>query len=171
MKKINYFTRLNPPAPVISETVDTVKKTFELKRNVKVIDKDNDLYDIVSELVVVDEVDTDKLTKSFAGQTGLAAVLKRVAITGDTSLLGGASYDSDEIFDATKIPSSIGEVKAAADKLSEYDQLPDAIKKGRSVDEFIAQFSQTELDAYIKSLVDAEIAKLQAKEIKEGGSN
>lgn len=168
MAKINYFTRLNPPSPVITKEVSPIIQTFELKRSVKVIDKDNDIYDIVEEYVVVDEVDTDKLTKSFAGQTGLEAVLKRVAITGDTSLLGGASYDSEEIFDATKVPSTLGEVKAAADKLSEYDKLPDDLKKGRTVEEFIAQFTQADLDAYLKGLVEAEIAKVKAAD--KGGA-
>lgn len=168
MVKINYFTRLNPPKPASFAPCDTVVKTYELKRKVEVIDKENDLYDIVEEFIVVDEVDTDKLTKSFAGQTGLESVLKRVAITGDISLLGGASYDSDQIFDATKVPSTLGEVKAAAEKLSDYDKLPDELKKGRTVEEFIAQFTQADLDSYVKGLVEAEIAKVKATD--KGGA-
>lgn len=165
MSKIKYYTRLNPPSPVITKNVDPVVRTYETKKTVKVIDKENDIYEITEELVCVQEVDTVKVTKSYAGQTGLESVMKRVAITGDTSLLGGVSYDGDGVVDVTKTPTTLGEVKALSEQVREYDKLPEELKKGRSLEEFIAQFNQAELDAYIKGVVDAQIAKA-----KEGGA-
>ena len=166
MPKVVFYSRKNPPKSYESKQYSTIYQDIEFKKDVKVIDKDNDVYEIVDKEVVVNAYDTDKLTKSFAGQTGLEAVMKRVAITGDVSLLG-SSLTSDEtpIVDATKVPNSIGEVKALADKVdSLVGSIPVELLKGRSVEDFLRDITAEQVKEYVDSFIKKQIDSTKTKE-------
>lgn len=145
------YTHANPPKPYKNNLVSPVFVETEMKKVAKVVDTAAGLAEIVDEIVVVSEVDTNKLTQSFIGQTGLEAVMKRVAITGDASLLNTITTDKDEIVDACVLPKSLGEVKALAKKADALEkQLPPELLKGRSVEEFLAGDIEAEIAAYIE---------------------
>ena len=169
MPKVVFYSRKNPPKAYESKKISTVFQEIEMKKDVNVIDKTNDVYEIVEKPVVVNEYDTEKLTKSFAGQTGLEAVMKRVAITGDVSLLGsGITSDETPLVDATKIPNSIGEVKKLADKVDALaGSLPKELLKGRSVEDFLRDITAEQVKEYVDSFIQQQIA---ATKTKEGGA-
>ena len=147
------YTPANPPKSYHNEKILPVVKEFEKKKVAKIVDAEAELAEIVDEIVVVSEVDTHKLSQSYIGQTGLEAVMKRVAITGDTSLLNTITSDSDAIADATSLPQTLGEVKALAIKADALEkQLPPELLKGRSVEEFLAGDIEAEISAYIEGL-------------------
>lgn len=147
------YTPANPRKPYKNEKISTIYKETEMKKVAKIVDAESELAEIVDEVVVVSEVDTHKLTQSFIGQTGLEAVMKRVAITGDASLLNTITTDKDEIADACALPTSLGEVKALAKQADALEkQLPPELLKGRSVEEFLAGDIEAEIAAYIEGL-------------------
>ena len=168
MPKVVFYSRKNPPKSYISKKITTLYQEIEMKKDVKVIDKDRDVYEIVDKEVIVNEYDTEKLTKSFSGQTGLEAVMKRVAITGDVSLLGsGLTPEPTPIVDATKVPASIGEVKALADKVhSLSESIPAELLKGRSVEDFLRDITAEQVKEYVDSIIQKQITPTT----KEGGA-
>lgn len=164
-KKISYFSRSRLAGPCKTEILSPLVSTYELKKTVKVIDKDNDIYEIIDELVEVNRIDTQALTDGYQGQTGTSALIKRVGLTGDTSLLDLKEYSEEQpITDASSIPSTLGEALKISKRVGVYESLDPALTKGRQVDDFIANFTQAELDAYIEERVK----KLTEK--KQGGS-
>lgn len=169
MPKVVFYSRKNPPKSYESKKYSTIFQEVEMKKDVNVIDKQNDVYEIVEKSVVVNEYDTEELTKSFAGQTGLEAVMKRVAITGDVSLLGSALTPTETpIVDATIVPNSIGEVKALADKVDALaGSIPAELLKGRSVEDFLRDITAEQVKEYVDSYIQQQIA---ATKTKEGGA-
>lgn len=169
MPKVVFYSRKNPPKAYISKNITTVYQETEMKKDVKVVDKDKDVYEIVDKEVIVNEYDTEKLTKSFAGQTGLEAVMKRVAITGDVSLLGsGLTPEPTPVVDATKVPTSIGEVKTLADKVDSLaGSIPPELLKGRSVEDFLRDITVEQIKEYVDSFIQKQI---DATKTKEGGA-
>lgn len=170
MKKIKFYSAVNPHPPVITKNVNRIFKEYEKIKDVKVIDKENDIYEIVDKYVEKSSVDLEELTQSFKGQTGLEAVMKRVAITGDTSILNTISSDKEmPVVDATKLPKSLGEVKANADKISDlYNKLPDEIKAGKTAEEIAKDFTQQDLTNYINNLIKI---KNENENVKGGNDN
>lgn len=168
MSKMVIYNRLNPPKEVYSKSLPTKIVTFRRVQDVKVLDKDNDVFEIVEKSVIENEVDTAKLTKSYQGKTGLEAVIKRVAITGDFTLLEDNSpYPS--FMDATKIPTTLGEVKQTAAKLQGFDSLPAELVKGRSAEEFLASVTMAEIEAYAKAKIGGSNNATVIPESTEGG--
>lgn len=165
--KIQFVTRSNYKPMTTDVHGSRTFKTFEKIKDVKVIDKEKDLFEIYDKVVETSSIDLDKYTQSFKGQTGLEAVMKRVAITGDSSLLNTISYDKEQpVFDATNIPTSLDEVKALANQVKDiYNKLPQELKKGNNP-ENILQLTQAQLDSYIKAEVDKALAATVNKEVK-----
>lgn len=154
IKKISYFSRSNLCEPCKTEILSPIVCTYELKKTVKVIDKDNDIYEIVDELVEVNRLDTQALTDGFQGETGTAALIKRVGLTGDTSLLDLQEFSEEQpIHDASKIPSTLGEALNISKGVKLYDSLDPALTKGRSPEDFIASLTQADLDAYVQERI------------------
>lgn len=170
MPKVVFYSRKNPPKSYESQKYSTIFQEVEMKKDVKVIDKENDVYEIVDKQVVINEFDTQKLTESYQGQTGLEAVMKRVAITGDVSLLGsGLTAEETPVLDATKIPNSIGEVKKLADKVDALaGSIPPELLKGRSVEDFLRDITAEQVKEYVDSYIQKQIAVTKPK---EGGAD
>ena len=147
------YTRINAPKPVKTIRVPTIYKEIEVVSMAGEKDESTGLYEIIEVEKVVNTYDTNELTQSFRGQTGIEAIMKRVAITGDTSLFNTITTSSDVVFDATKLPKTLGEAKALGESVdSIYSGIPDELKKGQSVSDFLANITSSDIDAYIASL-------------------
>lgn len=157
---ITFYSRVNRPKTVLTKPINVIFREREKVKDVKVIDKDNDLYEIVEKFIVTKEVNLTSLTNSYKGQTGLEAVMKRVAITGDISLLNTITTDKDSVFDATSLPKSYGEAVSASKKIEDiYSKIPDDLKNGMSVEDFISSITAEAIEAYVKKVSETKEVK------------
>lgn len=169
MMKIKYRTRANPPKAVKTKNIDTHFIEFEKIKGVKVIDKEKDLYEIEDQIVQRSKIDLEKLTQSYKGQTGLEAVMQRVALTGDLSLLNTITTENEEaVIDATKLPKTLGEVKKMASDIQNiYNKLPEEIKSGRTASDIANNFTQEDLTRFINSQIEKAIQQQKKEVVKD----
>lgn len=113
--------------------------------------------------IVEHKTDIQSLIDKDADQVGVVNIIRRIAQTGDLSLLQqGNPIDGD----LTELPQSIAEVQAKA--LSAellYAQLPEDMKKGLTMEQFVSRMDDDSIRGYFQSLVDK--AK-QSESVKEG---
>lgn len=135
---------------------DIVKKTGEGEEDFVIVQKITEVRTPIQEVV-----DRD------AGTTGIKALMERVALTGDDTLLNGTAISKDGVTsDYTKCPGDLMEVDLMAKRaVAAYDALPDEIKKGRSFNDFCNSFTTDEYALWVASLVKA---NKKADEKKDG---
>ena len=104
---------------------------------------------------------------SFAEDVGILNVLKKVAVSGDESLV--KQRPDPAFMDLTDFPTNkedmFNKVKEGVDA---FDKLPDDIKKKMSMEQFVNTFGQEQFDALIKEKVDAVLAAQKVQKEKEG---
>lgn len=105
--------------------------------------------------------------ESFADDVGVLNVLKKVAVSGDESLI--KQRPDPSYVDLTNFPTTKEDMFDTVKKgVDAFDKLPDDIKKKMSMEQFVNSFGQEQFDALIKEKVDAVLAAQKAQEKKEG---
>lgn len=126
---------------------------------------------LVEEVIVEDErVNRDDYINSFREDVGIANILKKVALSGDVSLLNQVQrpiLTPDEngfepIQDATILQEGETKIAQVGEEMrATYSALPDELKKGRSIEKFLGEVDQKEIEAFAKAYIAA----------KAGGNN
>lgn len=147
-------------------------------------DKDTDFVKSKS-VDEFDRTDRQKYIDSFDNEVGILNIMKKVALTGDVSLLNqtkrvslpGTDKDAlgrpvEDIADYTNYMGTdrADALNAYKKGRAQFDNLPDSLKGKKSFAE-VAKMSDSDIDAYIESSVKAykeQIAALKASQ--EGGN-
>lgn len=150
--------------------------------HVKMIgDKDTDFVKSIS----VDEysrIDRNKYIQENSNEVGILNILKKMALSGDVSLLNqthraslpGSDKDAlgrpvEDLADYTAY-SGMDRVEALEkfkEGVESFKSLDEGLKGNKSLEE-VAKLSDADIDAYIKGVADA--ARAQIEKLKEGGS-
>ena len=134
-----------------------------IAKKVNKLSKDDDsVFDVVEEIEITDIVDRQDYINQYQDEVGILNILKKVARTGDMSLLNQCK--TGQGVDLTDMPEDFLQAKALYDEaLAAYDQLPDKIKAGMTAEEFV-NVTAEKLGGNIKDYV----ASLNNKESDSG---
>lgn len=136
-----------------------VKTKVDAKGNV-----DQDEFEVQEVAVETERVNRQDYINSFREDVGIANILKKVALSGDATLLNQVSRnplpldaDGKEIVqDITPLQDGYEAVGDMGDNmLKTYAALPDDLKAGRTLEQFLTSVSQAEIDAYVAKQVAA----------------
>lgn len=161
MKIVYHYAKVPGVAKI--PTASTIKNDFITVQEVKVIDKEKELYEVHEVRKVKKSVDTNKLAQSFAGSCGVEAIMKKVAITGDTSIL---NTQTGEVFtDITKVPTTIHEAQALLAKGQKaFDSLDPKLKgDAQDANELLSNLTLEKLQKYINDAVASQVKKSEVK--------
>lgn len=135
---------------------DTDYIDYEIKQ--KVVKTGEGDYDFV----VVDEViehkrSIDASIQAYANEVGVEAMLNRVALTGDESILETLKAGNEgRVDDFTNFPGDLMEYQHRMVSAEEvFNSLDPKLTQGRTFAEFCEGISKEELDAYILSIIKA----------------
>lgn len=99
--------------------------------------------------VVIERTPIKELVNSHKDEVGVVNIIKRIAKTGDMSLL---EQNKPIYGDLSKLPQSDAEIKAKALELENiYKSLPADMTKGLTISEFVKTFGSKELIDYYKA--------------------
>lgn len=98
--------------------------------------------------------DIKALINSQADKVGVNNLVKRVLMTGDTSLIPAVNVDKEaKVIDITNIPASLLDADITAkESVAYYDSLPDGLKKGRTYAEFMSSITSEEFNQFLASI-------------------
>lgn len=117
----------------------------------------------IEEKVIEHETDIKEFVNSFKDEVGVRNILKKVAKTGDPTLLQQGEAMYADLSAIPELPQD--KLKAGAKVAEEFSKIDPALRGNQSVDGFIKNLSQEQLDKYIDEKVQARLA--QAKGDKE----
>lgn len=168
-------------APLIDKPIECKPIVFEKERvefhlvpkAVKVSDQDGIAQDtIVYEPVEKVRYNLQDYIASFADDVGIQNILKKLALSGDKSLLNQTGREPmnengglEPIQDYSNVPGNKTEAfEQVARGVAAFDTLPEDLKGKLSLTQFAELFGQEEFDKYIAGIV--------AKQVKatEGGN-
>lgn len=97
---------------------------------------------------------------SFADDVGIQNILKKLSISGDKSILNQTGREPlcpngglEPVQDYSNVPSSKAEAfNLVAAGVAAYDNLPADIKGKMSMEQFVKDFGQAQLDAFVESV-------------------
>lgn len=161
MKLVYHYANL--PKVIPTKCVCSTKNEYKTVDTVHVIDKEKELYEVKKERVITKSVDTDKIAQSYAGSTGVEAILKKVAITGDTTIL---NTQTGEVFtDITQVPTNIHEAQALIAKgQAAFESLDPALRgDAQDANELLANLTLEKLQQYINDAVVAQVKNAEVK--------
>jgi len=140
--------------PYISPAVEKFDKYY-IDYNIKFVPKllEGTDDDYILEMKVIESVrDIVEVINSQADDVGLKAMLERFEKTGDPSVLPSGVNATDQILDLTQIPQDGAEyfeyIHGLVDK---FKSLPEDLRKDMTLDEFVKNVSQQQVDAYLES--------------------
>lgn len=169
--KINYgpFTGLDPEIkPVASNTDYSIDNDIIKYKQIDVCIKTGEGeedYVLQKKVVPYSKENRKEVIESYRNDVGILNILKKVALTGDNTLLD-QRHNAIGI-DCTNLPANYMEAfEALENGLVSFKDLPDDIKNKMSVDEFVKNYKQEDFDAYIQAKVNAAI---EAQKKIEGG--
>ena len=170
----------NPFAPIPAELLAPQCKPIEYETTVKEtvlipyseeVDGDPENVVIKFKPVVKNEYDLQAYIESFADEVGIQNILKKLAISGDKSILNQTGREPlcpdgglEPIQDYSNVPKSKAEAfNAVVAGVQAFDELPEDIKGKMSLTQFVQLFGQEEFDNYIKGLMAANAPKEEVK--------
>ena len=124
---------------------------------------DEDDFIVEEEVVENERVNRDDYINSFREDVGIGNILKKVALSGDVSLFNQvkrvpqplAADGKEQVIDITPLQEGEEKVAAMGDNMRKtYSRLPDELKAGRSLEQFLEGVSQSEIDAFVSSYVE-----------------
>lgn len=133
----------------------------ELQDKVTVTDKKSGAYVIEKEVVETSRVDTQAYIDSFKDDVGIENILRKFNMVNDPELLNQVKRptvpigeDGKEVIqDYTGIPTTEEEaLKIAKRAMTEFDNLPKELTKGRTFNQFAESCTKEELLTYISSM-------------------
>lgn len=169
--KLNYgpFTGLDPEiTPEATTTsyeneVDIVK--YKVIDVVKTTGEGETDFVLIKKVVPYSKENRQVYIESFRNDVGIINILKKVALTGDATLLNQRSIVNG--IDSTELPTNYMDAVELLEKgLISFNELPDEVKSKMSYEEFAKNYKQEDFDAYINAKVKA---ILDAKK-EEGGA-
>lgn len=170
----------NPFAPIPAELLapqckpivyeQTVKETVLIPYSEEV-DGDPENVVIKYKPVVKNEYNLKDYIQSFADEVGIQNILKKLAISGDKSILNQTGREPlcpdgglEPIQDYSDVPKSKAEAFNSVVKgVQAFDELPEDLKGKMSLTQFVQLFGQEEFDNYIKGLMVANTPKEENK--------
>lgn len=150
--------------PFECSDIVTLEVADEIK---KITDDVTKKEDFVIEKVVreTSRLDANDYVQSFADDVGIENILKKIALTGDVSLLnqrqrsiGQVDENGYEVLqDYTGIPGDVLEAAAIVKSGRDvFSSLPADLVKGRSFAEFVETATQDEIQAYMLASLEAQ---------------
>lgn len=117
---------------------------------------------VMTPTLVKEKTNIKDLVMKHADEVGVVNIIRRIARTGDMSLL---NQNNPIDGDLTSLPKSIAEVQATALRAELlYSQLPESMRKEMSLDEFC----KTMTDDKIKDYYQKAFEEYKASQAKEG---
>lgn len=161
-RKFEYFDRNKRPKleypKSTGEYID-----YEIKQVKKSTGPNADDFEI-EEKVIENKTNIKEFINSFADQVGVENILKKVALTGDTSLLNQVPEVHG---DMSIIPEDAGEKFRMAKSAQEaYSKIDPELTQGQSMEEFIKGLNADKINAYIEAKINAKAAE-KKEEVKE----
>lgn len=140
------------------ERVDKlVKVKYDAKGTV-----DEDEFEVKEVVVPKTKINRQEYINSFREDVGIANILKKVALSGDVSLLNQVkrtnlplSNDGKEIVqDVTALQAGDEAIAKMGDNMRKtFNNLPDELKAGRSLESFLEGVTQAEIDAFVADYI------------------
>lgn len=162
------YSAINPRPLKLRKPVSSFVGTLEVIDTYKIIDIEKEIVEVHPQVIIKDSYDTDKLSNSFKGQTGIRAFAKKVAFPDLVEQFGA---ENNTLYDATNMPTDLREVKDVinAGNLAKQNmaKLPKAITKDQSPEDFVKNFKMEDVINYVKSLYDNKVEKKEVKEKDE----
>ena len=179
-KKLNKAPS-NPFCPIPAEFApkaldpvkfETIREEWVLIPRSKQVGDDSDNVILEYEAVKKGEIDIQEYIASFADEVGIQNILKKISLSGDTSLLNQTHRESlnpdgglEPVQDYSNVPKNKTEAfNAVIEGVNAFDNLPEDLKGKMSMAQFVQLFGQDEFDKYIASRIEA----LQPKETPKG---
>lgn len=127
--------------------------SYEEKQVVERIGEGDSDFVVRTKLIEHKE-DIKALINSQADQVGINNLIKRVLMTGDTSLIPAVNVDKEaKIVDVTNTPTTLLDAHLVAkESVAYYDSLPDGLKKGRTYAEFMSSITSEEFNQFLATL-------------------
>lgn len=115
----------------------------------------------------------DEYINSFADEVGIQNILRKLALTGDRSLLNQTGREPlcpdgglEPVQDYSNVPSNkTAAFNAVVEGVNAFDNLPDDLKGKMSMTQFVELFGQEQFNDYIKGLM------AQMEPVKDDGGN
>lgn len=125
---------------------------YEIKQVVKKVgDGDEDF--VIENKIIEHKRDIAQEINAQADQVGVYNLMKRVALTGDDSLLPPPLEKTGVTSDYTGVPDNLLDADLMAkERIAQFNALPDELKKGRNFEEFMTTFTQDEFSIWLNSL-------------------
>jgi hypothetical protein len=147
----NPFLVSNVPTK-FQDNFDEFYVDYEIKQVVKKVGDGEEDF-IIEDKVIEHKRDIKQEINAQADDVGVYNLMKRVALTGDDSLMPEPMPKTGVTSDYTNVPDNLLDADLMAkQRIAEFDSLPDALKKGRSFEEFMSSFTQDEFSAWLSSL-------------------
>lgn len=160
---MNFFVRPKEMKKVSSSYVPE-KDIVKYERKDKLVKADSEDDFVVEEVAVeVERVNRQEYIDSFREDVGIANILKKVALSGDASLLNQvkrqplpiADDGKEVIQDITPLQAGEDAVAKMGDNMRKtFADLPDELKAGRSLEQFCETCSKAEIDAFVASYIE-----------------
>lgn len=127
--------------------------SYEEKKIVEKIGEGESDY-VVKTKFIAHKEDIRALINSQADKVGVNNLVKRVLMTGDTSIIPAVNIDKEaKIVDITNTPASLLDADITAkESVAYYDSLPDSLKKGRTYAEFMSSITSEEFNQFLASI-------------------
>lgn len=129
---------------------------------------------VTYEPTFIKEYDIQEYIASFSDDVGIQNILKKLAISGDTSILNQTGRDPlcpngglEPIQDYSNVPTSKAEAFNFVEKgVAAYDALPEEIKGKMSLTQFVNEFGQAQFDAFVEKIKNQYSTNNKESEVK-----
>lgn len=129
---------------------------YEIKDIVKKVGDGEEDF-VITQKIIEHKRDIVQEINSQADSVGVYNLIKRVALTGDESLYPEPMPKTGVVSDYTNVPDNLLDADLMAkQRLNDFNNLPDSLKKGRSFEEFMTSFNQEEFNAWLSSIKPVE---------------
>lgn len=134
--------------------------SYEIKTTFKKVGEGEEDYVPVKKKVIHKE-DIRALINSQAKDVGVYNLIERVIKTGDPTLINAARIDENSpICDITKAPQSLAEgLNIKKNQEATYAALPDSLKKGRTLQQFVEGITAEEFNAWVNAITPKKTEK------------
>ena len=144
---------------IFTKDFDEFYIDYEVKQVVKKVGDGEEDF-IIEDKVIEHKRDIRQEINSQADQVGVYNLMKRIALTGDDSLMPEPMPKTGVTSDFTGVPDNLLDADLLAkQRIEQFNALPDSLKKGRSFEEFMSTFNQEEFNVWLKSMMPQEEKK------------
>lgn len=140
--------------------------SYEIKTTYKKVGEGEEDFVPVKKKVIHKE-DVNALINSQAKDVGVYNLIERVIKTGDPTLIKAARVDENsQLLDITRAPQDLAEGLSIKQKQeAAFASLPESLKKGRTLQQFVEGITAEEFNAWIQSMAPKKkVKKLENKE-------